>query len=534
MIEVREVLRAWLAGEGLRRVAELSGTDRKTARRYVEAAVAAGLVRDGGVGQVDDALIGAVVAAVRPARPAGHGAGWEACVAEHVRIQAWVKADVTATKIVELLERRGVRVPYRTVARYVVERCDGGRGQGATVRVADGEPGVECQIDFARLGLIPDPVAGRRRVAHVLIFTAVHSRHMFAWVTFTQTLAAVVTGCEAAWEFFGGVFKVLIPDNLSPVVSDADSVNPTFTVGWTEYAQSRGFFTDPARVRSPKDKPKVERAVQYVRSSFFAAEDFTDLAQARARAIVWSRDVAGLRVHGTTQARPAEVFTAVELPVLLPAPAQRYDVPDYVTAKVHRDHHIEVAKALYSLPGDLIGQQVQVRADSALVKVFHRGQLVKTHPRVEPGRRSTDRTDYPEHTAAYAFRDIDALIAQAAAHGPAVAEYARRLLDVELPWTRMRQVYRLLGLARRHGGPSVDAACAKLLAIDGGGVINGVIDLRRVTRILDAALEHAVTDSNSSTGGAGTSGGGRVVVPAAARFARDASEFAVSTPGSTT
>jgi len=111
----------------------------------------------------------------------------------------------------------------------VVERCDGGRGQGATVRVADGEPGVECQIDFARLGLLADPVAGRRRVAHALIFTAVHSRHMFVWVTFAQTLGAVIAGCEAAWEFFGGVFKVLIPDNLSPVVADADPVNPTFT-----------------------------------------------------------------------------------------------------------------------------------------------------------------------------------------------------------------------------------------------------------------------------------------------------------------
>lgn len=268
----------------------------------------------------------------------------------------------------------------------------------------------------------------------------------------------------------------------------------------------------------------MERAVQYVRSSFFAGEEFTDLAQARARALLWSRDVAGLRVHGTTQARPVEVFTAVEFPVLLSAPTDRYDVPDYVTAKVHRDHHIEVGKPLYSLPGELIGQQVQVRADSALVKVFHRGALVKTHPRVEPGRRSTDRTDYPEHTAAYAFRDLDALIAQAATHGESVAEYARRFLDVELPWTRMRQVYRLLG-------PSVDAACGKLLAIQGGGV-SGVIDLRRVTRILDAALEHAPAQD-----GAGGERSGGVVVQAAGRFARDPSEFAVSgsptSPGAT-
>ena len=74
VFEVREVLRCWLSGAGLRTVAERAGVDRKTARRYVEAGQAAGLVRDGGAEQVTDALIGAVVAAVRPARAAGHGA----------------------------------------------------------------------------------------------------------------------------------------------------------------------------------------------------------------------------------------------------------------------------------------------------------------------------------------------------------------------------------------------------------------------------------------------------------------------------
>lgn len=329
VIEVREVLRAWLDGHGLRRVGELAGVDRKTARRYVEAGRAAGLVREGGVGQLDDALIGAVVQAVRPARPAGHGAAWGACVAEHEQIAGWVGKGLTTVKVGDLLERKGVVVPYRTLARYAVERCDAGR-QGATVRVDDGDPGVECQIDFARMGLLADPVGGRRRVTHALIFTAVHSRHTFVWLMFTETLSAVIAGCEAAWEFFGGVFKVVIPDK---VVTDADPLNPTFTVGWTEYAQARGFFTDPARVRSPKDKPKVERAGQYVRGNFFAGEDSVDLADAQARAVIWCASTAGLRVHGTTQQRPAQVFAAAEAPLLLPAPTTRYDVPLYATPR---------------------------------------------------------------------------------------------------------------------------------------------------------------------------------------------------------
>lgn len=88
-------------------------------------------------------------------------------------------------------------MPYRTLHRFAVARCGYGSRQ-PTVRVVDGEPGVECQLDFGRLGLIPDPDTDRRRVAHALIFTAVYSRHMFVWVSYAQTLAAVLAGCEAA------------------------------------------------------------------------------------------------------------------------------------------------------------------------------------------------------------------------------------------------------------------------------------------------------------------------------------------------
>ena len=80
------------------------------------------------------------------------------------------------------------------------------------------------------------------------------------------------------------MFKVLVPDNMQPIVAQADAINPRFTVGWLEYAQARGFATDPARVASPQDKPRVERVVQYVRGNFFAGEEFVDLADAQARA----------------------------------------------------------------------------------------------------------------------------------------------------------------------------------------------------------------------------------------------------------
>jgi transposase len=167
---------------------------------------------------------------------------------------------LSVVTIGRLLEGQGLVVPYRALHRFCVERCGFGK-TAATVPVADGEPGAECQVDFAYLGLLADPVTGQRRKVRALIFTAVYSRHMFVWLTFSQTLAAVIADCQAAWEIFGGTFRVLVCDNASAIVADADPVNPRFTAGWLDYAQHCGLATDAARVRSPKDEPRVERAV---------------------------------------------------------------------------------------------------------------------------------------------------------------------------------------------------------------------------------------------------------------------------------
>ena len=115
--------------------------DRKTARRYVDAAVAAGLDRECGVDQLTDELIGAVVTAVRPDRPQGHGEAWEALCTNHDRISKWVKDGLTVVKIEDLLARHGVIVPQRTLHRYCAERTDYRGRRGGTVPVVDGKPG---------------------------------------------------------------------------------------------------------------------------------------------------------------------------------------------------------------------------------------------------------------------------------------------------------------------------------------------------------------------------------------------------------
>ncbi len=508
--EVREVLRLWLDGEGLRSIERLSQVDRKTVRRYVTAAEGLGLIRDGGGDQLGDVFVAAVVEVVRPHRSDGHGEAWRLLGDRHDSVAGWVADGLTAVKIHELLARQGVVVPRRTVQRYVRDECDRRRGRGSTVRVADGEPGDELQVDFGRMGHL-DTDSGRR-VVWALIFTACYSRHCFVWLSHRQTLDDVINGFEAAWGFFAGVFRTVIPDNMKTIVIGADPLEPRLNEAFVEYAQARGFHIDPARVRSPQDKPRVERSVQFVRNSMWAGETFIDLAAAQRHAEQWCSGRAGQRVHGTTQCAPAELFALEEAPRLLPAPVRRYDVPIYTTAKVHRDHHIEVAKALYSIPGNLIGERVDVRADRQLVRIYLRGQLVKTHPRQQPGRRSTDPNDLPAGTAAYALRDIEHLRRLAAGHGPAIGDYAAALLDIPLPWTKMRQVYALLGLVKKWGPERVEAACAR--ALDAEAVNVGLIG-----RMLERGTEATPVQAALP---------GTVV---AGRFARDAEHFAVRAAG---
>ncbi len=324
-----------------------------------------------------------------------------------------------------------------------------------------------------------------------------------------QTTASVCEGLDAAWAFFGGVPERLIPDNASSMVSAADALGPVLVPAFADYVQARALFVDAARVRSPRDKGRVENQVPYVRESWWDGETFGSLAEARAHAALWCCDVAGARVHGTTEAVPREVFEAEERPKLRAAPVERFDVPHWGTAKVHPDHHLQVLKALYSVPTRYIGREVRVRADTRTVRIYLGAELIKTHPRAAPGQRQTDATDYPSTHAAYATRSVDGLRERAKARGAAVGEYAERLLGGPLPWTTMRQGYELLRLCDRYGDARVDAVCARALAFD-------VVDVPRVGRMLKQAL---------SLEEQGTDEGKVRTLPTAPRFSRPQAHF---------
>lgn len=505
MIDVREVLRRWQAGQSARQQAREGVVGRRTATRYIEAAQELGLTSDA---ELTDDAVRAVAARVQ-GRPAPPPSEVRQELEQHrARIAQWLEHDppLTLVRIQELLARDGIAFSYTTLRRFAHDEL-GWKERAATVLIDDPPPGEEAQIDFGHVGYVTT-AEGRRRKLWVLIVTLSMSRYQFVWPTFTQTVESLCEALDAAWRFFGGIVLRVVIDNMSAAIVRADAKDPGLNPSFSEYAQARGFFVDPARVRHPKDKARVENQVPYVRERWFAGESFSDdLQMLRTSAERWCVDVAGARIHGTTRRVPREVFEAEERPRLSPPPTTAFDVPRWASAKVHPDHHVHVAYSLYSVPTRYQNKTLRVRIDRKTVRLYWGNDFVKMHLRVAPGKRSTDTADYPVGTAPYARRSVDGIIEKGREQGEHVGIYAERLLAGPLPWTRMRQAYGLLRLCERYGAERVNALCARSLAFD-------VLDVPRIERMLKTA--RAAEDTAPS---------GRVVPLPTSRFARDPASF---------
>jgi transposase len=512
MIDVKEVLRRWAAGHSNRQIARDTGTDRDTVRRYLSAAQEAGVVQSSAATPTDE-IVHQVAQRVqaRPLPERSHE--WSSVAVHKDRIEQWLAAPrpLRLSKIHTLLVRdHGLEASYDTLRRFAHQEL-GWRKKEPTVRLEDPPPGQEAQLDFGKMGLIHDAVSGRMRVLWALIITLSFSRHQFVWPTFTQTTEAVCEGLDRAWSFFGAMIRTLVPDNTKAIIKDADALNPTLVAAFLDYVQARGIFVDPARVRSPKDKPRVENQVPFVRESWFDGETFAALDDARRHAEHWCREVAGKRVHGTTRKVPWELFEFVEKAAMLAPPTEPFDVPRWIDdAKVHADNHSQVAHALYSLPTRYLHKLVRVRVDKVSVRIYFGTELIKLHPRQRPGGRSTDVADYPIGKAAYAMRSVDSVLARAREKGLHIGAFVERLLGGPLPWTRMRQAYALLRLCDKYGDGRVTAVCQSALAFD-------VVDVTRLARMLKAAAKPAVAAPGKPQG--------KLVQLTLPRFARPEQHF---------
>jgi len=237
-------------------------------------------------------------------------------------------------------------------------------------------------------------------------------------------------------------------------------------------------------VRHPRDKPHTERFIAYVQRRFWQGGTFVDLADARAQAETWSREIAGQRRHGTTQQCPVDVFEEHERQHLLAYDGTPFDVPIWRTVSVHVDHHVSFQSTLYSAPSDRCppSTRVEVRGDRQLVRLYAQGVLVAVHARKPKGGRSTDPDHYPPERTAYALRSPQRIIQQARFVGAHVGAFAEQLLAEPHPWARLRQAQKLLRLAERYGPNCLDQACAYALSFE-------LLNVRRLEHILELALD---------------------------------------------
>ena len=508
MLEIKEVLRRWLRGDSKSEIARQCGVARGTVRSYIKTAEAIGLSFGQPESALDEDRLADLAVRLHPELGRPRGDGWERCAAHREFISRYLKRDVRLTKIRKLLRRQQVLISYPTLRRFAIAELGFSEG-AATMPVADGEPGKEVQLDTGWVGWFKRDLAGRRRRFRAWIFTPGVSRYRFVYPVLAETTETAIEACEAAWAFYGGVFDVVIPDNTKTIVQQADPLKPIITLAFLDYVQARGFVVDAARVRKATDKARVERTVRVVSEDCFGGEEPLDLEDARRHALWWCREDNGMKRHGTTRRLPRENFEADEQPRLHPAPLEPYEVPLWCEPKVHPDQHAQVDYALYSLPRQYKGRELTVRADRTTVRFYLNRQVVKVHPRVARGKRQTDPADFPPEKAAYALRDVAFLERKAAEHGPSVARYAHALLDSRLPWTRMRQVYALLGLVKRYGAARVDEACHTALEVE-------LVDIYRLRRLLELAPPKPT---------ATTAAPGKVVP--LGRFLRPAEQFAI-------
>lgn len=502
MWEIRNVLERLMRRESKAAITRATGRSRSTVRRYEREARALGWTPDGAA--LTDAQLDALAAEIsRRLSPASDRKAGEIerVLLDRVdQIREWLtpapseKRGLRLTKVQQLLTRHGVTVPYSSLHRFAVKHCAFGARHRVTVRMADVAPGELAEIDFGRLGLVPDPTPAepeRRRVAWALIVILVHSRHQYVHVTFTQTVQAVTDGLEDAWAFFGGVTQRVVLDNLRAAITKADRYDPIVQRTFEEYARYRGFVIDPAPVRTPTGKPHVERGVPYVRENFFRGESWRDLADVQARLVDWVRHSAGTRVHGTTRQQPLAVFENVERAALTPLTRERFDPPRWAQCTVHPDHHVSFGKALYSVPTPFVGRRVWVRGDRTLVRIYADRMLIKTHATRAPGGRATDHADYPPERTPYTLRDPQRIIRQAECHGVHIGRFAAELLTGIFPWAKLRQAQRLLRLGDKYGWARVDGACQRALAFE-------LLNVKRVETILRLDLDHALEPADAA------------------------------------
>jgi transposase len=329
------------------------------------------------------------------------------------------------------------------------------------------DPGDELQVDYCKAGMLYDAAEKRMRTVYAFIGTLSFSRHKFVEFVFRQDQQSFVSSHVKAFNYFGGTPRRIVLDNLKAGVIRPDLYDPQFNRAYREMAEHYGTFLDPARVRSPKDKGKVERDVQTIREKFkelTALYSTVTLAELNQRALNWLRDEYGLTKHGTTHRMPYKVFQDEELPTLIPLPPEQFEPAFWKEAMVHPDCYIQVKKKSYSVPYQYAGKKVWVKVSNNIVQVFYNEQLIKEHIVLTKGYRKTDILDFPDNLAAAVDKGLPRYLQiEAAKVGPQFHDLVRSVLTPHA-FMNLRRAQGILSVAKSYPPELVEQVASKLLA----------------------------------------------------------------------
>ena len=330
--------------------------------------------------------------------------------------------------------------------------------------------GEKLFVDYAGPTVpIVNPITGELREAQIFVAVLGASNYTFAEATWTQGLADWIGAHTRAFSFFGGVPALVVPDNPRSGVTKACRYEPLLNSSYQQMLAHYGTAALPARPYKPRDKAKVEVAVQVVERWILARlrhrtfHSLFELNLAIRKLLTALNERPFKKLPGSRRSQ----FEALDRPALRPMPAQAYEYAEWRKARVSLDYHVEVDKHYYSVPHSLLRQQLDVRLTERTVELFQRGQRVAVHVRSRrQGSHSTNPEHMPKAHRAHMEWTPGRLLNWAVEVGPHTRDLVKHLLwNKPHPEMGYRSCLGLLSLGKRFGPKRLEAASERALLL---------------------------------------------------------------------
>ena len=391
-----------------------------------------------------------------PAGSEAAGAGpASACEPYRDAIVSKLRQGLSAQRIYQDLVGDGFANAYDSVKRYV-RKLD--RKEELPFRRMECAPGAEAQVDFG----VGAPIIlseGSRQRTHVLRVVLSHSRKGYSESVFRQRTEDFLACLENSFWDFGGVPRTIIIDNLKAAVKNPDWYDPQLNPRLLAFCEHYGTVIMPTKPYMPRHKGKVERGVGYVQENALKGRTFASLQEENRHLQQWETTVADTRIHGTTRQQVCKVFEEVERAALLPLPAGRFPFFHEAQRSVHRDGHVEVQKAYYSVPPEYMGRQVWVRWDGRMVRIFNRRmEQIAVHAQHPPGRFSTQNRHIDSRKVSAMEKGAAGMLRRISLIGEHSERWAAAMMLARgVPGLRV--LIGLMHLANGHDSADIERAC---------------------------------------------------------------------------